>query len=102
MQELLEAYPALQSKLQRDSIALKYRTIDGKERKKRETVKTLAGMIFKGVTLTSYHMDEKRFKVLFSCANDKVAKKVREMAGKSAFNVTSAKGSNIVVIEGKV
>ena len=102
MQELLEAYPALQSKLQRDSIALKYRTIDAKERKKRETVKTLAAMIFKGVTLTSYHMDEKRFKVVFSCANDKVAKKVQEMAGRSGFNVTSAKGSNIVVIEGKV
>ena len=102
MQELLEAYPALQSKLQRDSIAFKYRTIDANERKKRETVKTLAGMIFKGVTLTSYHMDEKRFKVVFSCANDKVAKKVQEMAGRSGFKVTSAKGSNIVVIEGKV
>jgi len=102
MQELLEAYPALQSKMQRESIALKYRMIDSKERKKRETIKTLAAMIFKGVTLTSYHMNEKHFKVVFSCANDKVAKKVQELAKKSHFNVTSAKGSNIVVIEGNV
>jgi len=102
MQELLASYPALQSKMQRESIALKYRTIDGKERKKRETIKTLAAMIFKGVTLTSYHMDEKHFKVLFSCANDKVAKKVQEMAKKSKFKVTSTKGSNIVTIEGDV
>ncbi|BAF70987.1 hypothetical protein [Sulfurovum sp. NBC37-1] len=102
MQELLEGYPALQSKLQRESIAFKYRTIDSKERKKRETIKTLAAMIFKGVTLTSYHMNEKHFKVVFSCANDKVAKKVQELAKKSHFNVTRAKGSNIVVIEGNV
>ncbi len=102
MQELLEAHPALQSKLQRESIALKYRTIDSKERRKRETIKTLAAMIFKGVTLTSYHMNEKRFKVVFSCANDKIAKKVKEMARKSKFNITSTEGSNIVVIEGNV
>ena len=102
LQELLDAYPALQSKLQRESIGLKYRTIDSKERKKRETLKTLAGMIFKGVTLTSYHMNDKQFKLVFSCANGKVAKKVREMARKSGFKISSDKGSNIVVIEGKV
>ncbi|AKF23994.1 hypothetical protein YH65_00135 [Sulfurovum lithotrophicum] len=102
MQELLESYPALQSQMQRESIALKYRTIDSKERKKRETVKMLSSMIFKGVTLTSYHMDEKRFKALFSCVDDKVANKVKEMAKKSRLNVTSTKGSNIVTVEGKV
>ena len=102
LQELLESYPALQSKLQRESIALKYKTIDSKERKKRETIKTLAGMIFKGVTLTSYHMNEKHFKLLFSCANGKVAKKVQEMAKKSGFKVSTEAGSNIVVIEGQV
>ena len=102
MQELLEAYPALQSKLQRESIALKYKTIDSKERKKRETIKALAEMIFKGVTLTSYHMNEKHFKLVFSCANDKIAKKVQEMARKLSFKVSSDQGSNIVVIEGQV
>jgi len=102
MQELLSAYPALQSKMQRESIALKYRKIDSQERKKRETVKTLAKMIFKGVTLTSYHMDEKHFKVRFSCANDKIAKKVETMAKKAKFSIADAKGSNIVTIEGNL
>ncbi|WP_067329740.1 hypothetical protein [Sulfurovum riftiae] len=102
MQELLEAYPALQSKMQRESISLKYKTIDDKERKKRETIKTLAAMIFKGVTLTTYHMDEKHFKVTFACSSAKTAQKVEALAKKSNFKVTRSKGSNIVVIEGSV
>jgi hypothetical protein len=102
MQELLEAYPALQSKMKRESVAFKYRTINNTERKKRDTIKTLAAMIFKGVTLTAYHMDEKHFKVTFACDNAKIAAKVEALAKKSNFKVTNNKGSNIVVIEGKV
>jgi len=102
MHELLEAYPALQSKVQRESIAFKYRTIDTKERKKRETIKTLASMIFKGVALTSYHMNEKSFKAIFSCANVKTAQKIESMAKRSNFTISRDKGSSIVTIEGKV
>jgi len=100
--ELLEANPALQSKMQRESISLKYRTIDSVERKKREIIKTLAAMIFKGVTLTSYHMDEKYFKVTFTCDNVKIAQKVKSLAKKSNFKVTSHKNSNFLVIEGSI
>jgi len=102
IQTLLEDYPALQSKMQRESISLKYRAIDSKERKKREIIKTLASMIFKGVTLTAYHMDEKHFKVVFTCNNMKIAQKVELLAKKSNFKSTGAKGSNIVIIEGNV
>ncbi len=102
MQTLLEAYPALQSRMQRESISLKYRRIDSKERKKRETIKTLAAMIFKGVRLTAFHLDEKHFKATFTCDNTKIAGKVGSLAKKSNFKVTSGKGSNIVVIEGNV
>jgi hypothetical protein len=102
MHELLDAYPALQSKMQRENIALKYRMIDTQERKKRETIKTLASMIFKGVTLTSFHINEKSFKAIFSCANANTAQKVEEMAKKSNFTISRDKKSNIVTIEGKV
>jgi hypothetical protein len=101
MQELMEAYPSLQSKMQRESISLKYRMIDSKERKKREIIKTLAAMIFKGVVLTAYHMDEKQFKVTFNCENAKVAKRVQSLAKQANFKVSS-KDNNSVVIEGKV
>jgi hypothetical protein len=102
MEELLEAYPALQSKMQRDSIAMKYKKIDTQERKKRETIKKLASMIFKGVDLASFHMNEKQFKATFSCADSRTMEKLTLMVKKSNFAVKNDKSSNIVVIEGKL
>ncbi|MGB5506163.1 MAG: hypothetical protein WBM70_05690 [Sulfurovum sp.] len=100
MQELLEAYPSLQSKYTRDSIVSKYKTIDRAERKKREMIKTLSGMIFKGVTLTSLEMNEKMFKVQFSCEDAQVAKRVKALAQKNQLNILAVAGSNDVKIEG--
>jgi hypothetical protein len=100
MQQLLEAYPSLQSKYTRDSIAAKYKTIDTIERKKRETIKTLSKMIFKGVTLTSFVLNEKSFKVHFSCSDAKVAKRLNALAKKEKFNTTAVAGSNDLQIEG--
>ncbi len=100
MQELLDAYPSLQSKYTRDSIIVKYKTLDVMERKKREIVKTLSRMIFKGVTLTSFDMDEKMFKVQFSCQDAKVAKRIKELAKKNKLNTSSISGSNDLKIEG--
>lgn len=98
--ELLEAYPSLSSKYTRDSIIGKYKTLDTRERKKREIIKTLSGMIFKGVTLTSFEMDEKMFKVAFSCEDDKVAKRFKALAKTNSLNLSSVAGSNDVKIEG--
>jgi hypothetical protein len=100
MQELLEAYPSLQSKYTRESIVKKYKTIDSAERKKRDLIKTLSGMIFKGVTLTSLEMDEKMVKAQFACKDEKVAKRVKDLAKKNQLNVFAVSGSNDVKIEG--
>jgi hypothetical protein len=100
MQELLEAYPSLQSKYTRDSIVTKYKTIDTAERKKRETVKMVSGMIFKGVTLTSLELGEESFKVQFSCKDAQVANRVKALAQKSNLNTTAIAGSNDLKIEG--
>jgi len=100
MQQLLEEYPSLQSKMQRENIATKYKTIDIAERKKRKVVKTLAGMIFKGVTLTSFSLNEKGFKVQFSCADAKVAKRLNELAKKEKLSISKVSGSNDVQIKG--
>ena len=88
MQRLLEAYPSLQSKMQRENIATKY--------------KTLAGMIFKGVTFTSFSLNEKAFKVQFSCSDAKVAKRLKELAKKEEFRISKGAGSNDVQIEGAI
>ena len=100
MQELLEAYPSLQSKYTRDSIVAKYKTIDTAERKKRETVKMVSGMIFKGVTLTSLELDEGSFKVQFSCKDAQVANRVKAFAKKNNLSTTAIAGSNDLKIEG--
>lgn len=100
MQELLESYPSLQSKYTRESIAAKYKTIDTVERKKREIIKMVSGMIFKGVTLTLLDIDEKMFKVQFSCKDAQVAKRVKALAKKNKLNTSAIAGSNDLKIEG--
>jgi len=100
MQELLDAYPSLQSKYTRESIVNKYKTIDSVERKKRDMVKIVSGMIFKGVTLASLQMDEKMLKAHFSCKDPEAAARVKALAKKNQFKLLPISGSNDVKIEG--
>ncbi len=100
MQQLLDEYPSLRSKMQRDNIATKYKRIDTVERKKREVMKSLAGLIFKGVTLTSFTLNEKNYKVQFACSDAKVAKRLNELAKKEKFNTSKVSGSDDLQIEG--
>ncbi len=102
IEALIEEYPALQSQYTRKSIAEKYRTIDKNERKKRDSVKTLAGMIFKGVTVDSFKMDDKGFSVRFKCADAKVAKHLKELSKKEGFSSVKTLTGNIVQIEEKL
>jgi uncharacterized protein YdcH (DUF465 family) len=102
MQRLLEEHPSLQSRIKRENIAAKYQTIDSMERKKREVVKTLAGMIFKGVTFHEFTMNEKGFKARFSCRDAKVAERLGTLAKKENFSVSKEAGSNDLWIEGKL
>ncbi|WP_295419997.1 hypothetical protein [Sulfurovum sp.] len=100
MQELQEAYPSLQSRIQRESIADKYRSIDSKERRKREIIKSLSGLIFKGATLTSLLVNDKGFKAQFSCSDEKVAGRLSQLAKKEKFPKVKNTGRNSVEIEG--
>jgi hypothetical protein len=99
LQMLLEKYPSLQSQYSRENIAAKYQTIDKSERRKREVVKTLAGMIFKGVKVGSFSLNEKTFKVDFICSDAKVAKRLVLLAKKSEFNSAKVVAGNTVHIE---
>jgi len=102
IEALMEEYPALQSQYTRKSIAEKYRAIDKNERKKRDTVKTLGGMIFKGVTVDTFKMDDKGFSVRFKCSDAKVAKHLKELSKKEGFSSVKTMTGNIVQIEGKL
>ena len=100
IQRLYEAYPALNSSYTRDAELEKYSSIDKNERKKRDAIKAFSGMIFKGVTLTALHVDEKAFKAQFSCADAEVAKRVKALAKKAQYNTSKVKGSTDLSIEG--
>ena len=100
MQTLLEAYPSLESSYTRDDILSKYKTIDGLERKKRDTIKILSRMIFKGSTLTSLILDDKKFQAQFSCENGSVLKKLKELAQKEKFNTSKMSNKKALQIEG--
>lgn len=98
--EMLEAYPSLASKYTRDSIVSKYKTLDRVERKKRETIKTLSGMIFKGVTLISFEVNDKKFSAHFSCTDAQVFKRVKALAKKNKFNTVNVSRAHDLKIEG--
>lgn len=100
IEELTAIYPSLQSKYARESIASKYKAIDAKERKKRETIKALSAMIFKGVALSSLQIDEKNFKARFVCRDERTAKQLQGLAKKEQFNTSIVPGSTDVQIEG--
>jgi hypothetical protein len=76
--------------------------IDTNERKKREIIKTLAGMIFKGVKVGSFSLNEKAFQVEFICSDAKVAKRLIQLAKKSEFNSAKIMTGNVVHIEEKL
>ncbi|PTB83481.1 hypothetical protein C9926_02705 [Sulfurovum lithotrophicum] len=100
MNSLLENHPSLQSSYTRESIASKYKTIDKKERKKRDIIKSLSQMIFKGSTLVSLSIDDRKFQAHFACKDKAVSTKLKELAKKEKFNTSKVANSNDVKIEG--
>jgi len=102
MQTLLEEYPSLQSSYTRTSIANKYKTIDKKERKKRDVIKALSHMIFNGSTLTSLAIDDKKFQAVFACKDTTITKKLQELAKKEKFNTSKIANSNDLKLEGSL
>ena len=100
IQALYEAYPTLESSYTRESILSKYKTIDIKERKKRDIIKALSRMIFKGSTLTTLSIDDNKFQAVFACKDAAIANKLKELAKKEKFNTSKIAQSNDLKIEG--
>ena len=102
MRLLLEDYPSLQSNYTRESIASKYKTIDNQERKKRDVIKALSKMIFKGSTLTSLLVENKKFQATFSTKDENTKRKLKSLAKKEGFNSSEVANSNDLKIGGSL
>ena len=97
MQELLENYPSLKSSYSRKNIASKYKKIDIKERKKRDIIKSLSSMIFKGSKITSLYVNDNKFNAQFSCKDASVTTKLMELAKKEKFHSSKMPNNNLKV-----
>ena len=102
LQTLYASHPSLQSSYTREGVVKKYRDLDTQERKKRDSIKDLSSIIFKGVTLTSLHVDDKKFKAMYVCVSAQVSKKLQELAKKFHYSVKPVKNSFNVEIEGTI
>jgi len=100
LQALYADHPSLQSTYTREGIVSKYRDLDKTERAKRDAVKKLSGMIFKGVTLTALYVDHKSVKANFSCSNKQIAQRVEHLGKKAQFKVSKTKGRHDLQLEG--
>jgi hypothetical protein len=102
MQVILKNYPALESSYTRNSILSKYRKIDKEERIKRDVIKSLSSMIFKGATLTRLSINDTKFQASFNCSDATVSKRLKALAKKENFVAVGLKNSNNISIEGRL
>lgn len=102
LQSFYADYPSLQSTYTRESIVSKYRELDQTERAKRDAVKKLSGMLFKGVTLTSLSIDHQSVKANFSCDSKKTAQRVTKLGKKAQFKVFQKDGAHDLHMEGSL
>ena len=102
LEKMNERYPALQSAYTRKSVAHKYRTIDTAERKKREIVGKIAGLIFKGVTLESFDLTEEKFEAVFTIKDDKTARRFTQLLAEAGFRKADTSSGLKIVVKGQL
>jgi hypothetical protein len=102
IEKLYTAYPSLQSSYTRESVAGKYRKIDTVERKKRYIVGKIAGVLFKGVTIETFTMDNKGYKVVFSVKDSSAAKRLKSLLKSVGLVQSPLSSGEKIVIEGSL
>ena len=96
--ELIASNLSLQSAYSRKSIIQKYKIIDKLERSKRDNIKNISSIIFKGVKLTNLNLNDKKIEASFICSNKAVSNKLKDIAIKKHFKVLNITGTNDLLI----
>jgi len=99
---LLEGYPALQSRYARANIAKKYQQIDREERRKRETLKGLSHLMLPGVQLETLVLDGKHFSATLKSPDEKTVVRILSLAREKHFKAGRPSGQTLVKIEGEI
>jgi len=100
IESIYQTYPYLQSTYTRQDAIDTYKNIDRDERRKRDVIKTVSSMIFKGVTLTSLKIDEKKIISEFLCSDTMVSTRIKELVKKLENKLLTAKGDTKIIVEG--
>ncbi|MDQ7086272.1 MAG: hypothetical protein Q9M36_15820 [Sulfurovum sp.] len=73
-----------------------------KERIKRDVIKSLSRMLFKGSTLTVLTMDEQKFEAQFECSDKEVSTRLKALAKEENFMTTAMGTEHNLKIEGRL
>ncbi len=90
-------HPMLQSSYTRENILQKYRTIDRVERKKRDVIRKISGVLSKKITLENFSMDRKGYRATLHASDPSTLKNLKAMLRKAGLKITSVAGSEVSV-----
>jgi hypothetical protein len=90
-------YPMMQSRYTRENILQKYRKIDREERKKRDLVAKIAGVLSKKVTLVSFSMDKKQYRATLHVSDRTLLKSVKQRLNQSGLKTIKVTGKEITI-----
>ncbi len=88
--------PVLISKISRDNILQKYRSIDKREREIRETLKKTGSLLGSAVELISFKSDEKGFTTVLKTANTSAMKILEKKVVQKGFKYKK-RGSELII-----
>lgn len=94
---LLAKHPSLQSSYTRDGILSKYKTKERVEREKRESIKSISKMVFKGSKLILLDIEREKVKAKFECSNLGVCNRVEKFAKNKSFKILNKDSKNIEI-----
>lgn len=100
LKSLQEQHPGLNSIYTRQGIIDKYKKMNQDERRKRDIIKSLSKIIFKGVTLTKVNIDNQNFKAEYVCSTEHDQKRAKELAKKAQLSIAKTKETNKLIVEG--
>jgi hypothetical protein len=99
LKKLFIQSPMLESEYSRNNIMLKYKTINTLEIKKREKLKSLSKLIFKGVSLIELSLNNKSIKVTFLCKTESIAKDLVRLVQRKDFRHIKTIEKTMVYVE---
>ncbi|MFT7824580.1 MAG: hypothetical protein ABXS92_07445 [Sulfurimonas sp.] len=100
LQAVLKQYPSLANSYTREAELSAYQKLDAAEREKRDAIKSISTMIFKGVELTSINLSRKAIVATFACKDKKSMVSLKSLAVNQKFSVTVQPKDNILKIKG--